>query len=70
MIERLAHLPSWSVQPISMELDLQRLFGLLCTAVYLLAETPQLPAPPAFVTPWYNHNFAGEVYGGYTSLLL
>ena len=27
-----------------MELDLQSLFGLLCTAV-LIAETPQLPPP-------------------------
>jgi hypothetical protein len=30
-----------------MELDFQSLFGLLCTAVYSLAETPQLH-PPAF----------------------
>jgi hypothetical protein len=29
-----------------MELDLQSLFGLLCTAV--LGETPQLPPSPAF----------------------
>jgi hypothetical protein len=34
-----------------MELDLQSLFGLLCTAVLILAETPQLPPlppPPPF----------------------
>jgi hypothetical protein len=31
-----------------MELDTQSLFGLLCTAVYSLAETAQLPPPPAF----------------------
>ncbi len=30
---------------LDMELDLQSLFGLLCTAV-LMAETPQLPPPP------------------------
>jgi hypothetical protein len=30
-----------------MELDLESLFGLLCTAV-LMAETPQLPPPLAF----------------------
>ncbi len=30
-----------------MEFDLQSLFGLLCTAV-LMAETSQLPPPPAF----------------------
>jgi hypothetical protein len=30
-----------------MELDLQSLIGLLCTAV-LIAETPQVPPPPAF----------------------
>jgi hypothetical protein len=33
---------------LNMELDLQSLFGLLCTDVYSLAETPQLPLPPAF----------------------
>ncbi len=33
---------------LNMELDLQSLFGLLCTAVLRLAETPQLPLPPAF----------------------
>jgi hypothetical protein len=32
---------------LNMELDLQSLFGLLCTVVYSLAETPQLfPSPP------------------------
>ncbi len=36
-------------QGLNMELDLQILFGLLCTAVYSLAETPQPPpSPPAF----------------------
>jgi hypothetical protein len=28
-----------------MKLDLQNLLGLLCTAVYSLVETPQLPSP-------------------------
>jgi hypothetical protein len=32
-----------------MELDLLSSFGLLCTVLlYSLAETPQLPPPPAF----------------------
>jgi hypothetical protein len=29
---------------LNMELDLQSLFGLLCTALFPLAETPELPA--------------------------
>ncbi len=33
-------------QGLNMELDLQSLFGLLCTAVNSLAETPQPPTPP------------------------
>jgi hypothetical protein len=33
-------------QRLNMELDLQSLFGLLCTALqYTLTETPQLPPP-------------------------
>jgi hypothetical protein len=32
------------IHRLNMELDLQTLFGLLCTAVYSLAESPQLPA--------------------------
>ncbi len=33
---------------LNMELDLQSLFGLQCTVqLYSLAETPQLPHPPA-----------------------
>jgi hypothetical protein len=36
---------------LNMELDLQSLFGLLCTVsvqLYSLAEVPQLPPTPAF----------------------
>jgi hypothetical protein len=39
------------IQRFSMELDLQSLFGLhvtWCAQLYSLAETPQLPPPPAF----------------------
>ncbi len=39
------------IQRFSMELDLQSLFGLhvtWCAQLYSVAETPQLPPPPAF----------------------
>ncbi len=35
----------WTIHRLKMELDLQSLFGLLCTAV--LTETPQLPHSPS-----------------------
>jgi hypothetical protein len=38
--------PVFYVFAFSLELDLQSLFGLLCTAVLILAETPQLPPSP------------------------
>jgi hypothetical protein len=39
---------------VKYELDIQSVFGLLCTAVLTLAETPQLPPSLAF----------GLIYGG------
>jgi hypothetical protein len=36
----------YSMHRLNMELDLQSLFGLMCTAVYSLAETPQLLQSP------------------------
>jgi hypothetical protein len=41
----------WLPHRLNMELDLQSLFGLhvtWCAQLYSLAETPQLPPPPAF----------------------
>ncbi len=44
-----SHLPMGFLHRLNMQLDLQSLFGLLCTHLYSLAETPQLsPLPPAF----------------------
>jgi hypothetical protein len=50
-VEKLANQPKvvglccGSPHRLNMELDLQSLFGLLCTAVYSLAETPQVSPP-------------------------
>jgi hypothetical protein len=41
---RRSDLQQWAYR-LNMELDLQSIFGLLCTAVYSLAETPHSPPP-------------------------